>query len=269
MPYSQNGTRDPVVSIESLQDFYTTTLEYYDELFPLDEQAIPFIVKIRDEQKAAEGANPASLTRYLGIGCATGNLENKLANCSMDITGVDQNTAMIETAKRRMKRGFSTIRFFEMQAIDIRRFLKQGSFNIVCCVGNVLPYLADETLIRKFFHDVRALLAPGGKFILETLNYDGIPVSKPVRLPNLSSLRVNLLQGYIPGDEGQVLLDATLEQGNGKKMILQRTTKLMPITAAKIELYAREAGFTEVSLYSNFAGAPWFKESAATIAVLG
>jgi len=116
---------------------------------------------------------------------------------------------------------------------------------------------------------VRALLAPGGKFVLETLNYDGIPASKPVRLPNLSSLRVNLLQGYIPGEEGQVLLDATLEQGNGKKLILQRTTKLMPITAAKLELYAREAGFTEVSLYSNFAGAPWFKESAATIAVLG
>lgn len=269
MPYTQNGNRDPVVSLESLQDFYTTALEYYDELFPLDEQAIPFILKIRDEQKAASDANPASLTRYLSIGCATGNLENKLINFNMDITGIDQNAAMIETAKRRMKRGFSTIRFFEMQAIDIRRFLKQGSFNIVCCIGNVLPYLADETLIRKFFHDAKALLAPGGKFIVETLNYDGLPTAKPVRLPNLSSLRVNLLQGYIPGEEGQVLLDATLEQGNGKKLILQRTTKLLPITAAKIELYAREAGFAEINLYSNFAGAPWFKESAATIAVIG
>jgi SAM-dependent methyltransferase len=269
MPYSQSGNRDTVVSIENLQDFYTTTLEYYDELFPLDEQAISFILKIRDEQKTATPANMPALTRFLGIGCATGNLENKLSGYGMDITGIDQNAAMIETAKRRMKRGFSTIRFFEMPAIDIRRFLKQGSFNIICCIGNVLPYLSDETLMRKFFHDARALLAPGGKFVVETLNYDGMPLSKPVRLPNLSSVRVNLLQGYMPGEDGQVLLDATLEQGNGKKMILQRTTKLLPVTVAKIELYAREAGFTEINLYSNFAGAPWFKESASTIAVLG
>lgn len=264
MAYGTTREQDPVL-IENIQDFYTAILEYYDELFPLDENLAPFIQDIAREQKNASGKDAGALPRFLGIGCATGTLENKLLKCGMDITGIDQNRDMVETAKRRMKRGFSTIRFFEMPAIDINRFLKKGSFNIIACVDDVIPFVSDETLLRKLFHDVKSLLAPGGTFIVQTMNYDGLMTEKPVRLPDRSSVRVTLSRGYIPSDDGLVFLDATLELGNGKKLTLQRTTKILPTTVARVKHLAEEAGFTKVETYGDFARAHWSEESLSSV----
>lgn len=266
MAYGANRDQVPVI-IETLQDFYTAILEYYDELFPLDDHLVPFIQGLAQEQKKPGRPDSAALTRFLGIGCATGNLENKLMKFGMDITGIDQNRDMVETAKRRMKRGFSTIRFFEMPAIDVNRFLKKGSFNIIACVDNVIPYVTDETLLRKLFHDVKALLAPGGSFVVQTMNYDGLATDRPVRLPDRSSVRVTLSRGYIPAEDRLAYLDATLEMGNGKKLTLQRTTKIFPATVARIKLLAEEAGFTAARTYGSFAGDPWSENSVSSIFV--
>jgi SAM-dependent methyltransferase len=268
MSYGAMREQTPVI-IESIQDFYTAILEYYDELFPLDENLIPFIQKIAQDQKIAQGLDAAALPRFLGIGCATGNLENKLLKYGMDITGIDQNKEMVETAKRRMKRGFSTIRFFEMSAIDMNRFLKKGSFTIVACIENVIPYISDETLMRKFFHDARTLLAPGGKFIIQTMNYDGLRTEKPVRLPDRSSVRVTLSRGYIPAEDGLVFLDAMLELGNGRKIMLQRTTKLLPTPVARLKFLAEEAGFTTAETFGDFTGSPWSEDSLSSVLVFG
>jgi len=266
MPY--NESKNNLVVIENIQDFYTAILEYYDELFPVDENLLPFFLELQKTQKPVSGLNNSPMCRYLGIGCATGNLENRLAGQGFDITGIDRNPAMIETAKRRMKRGFSTIRFFEMSAIDIRRFLKKGSFHIIGCLGNVLPYICDETLLRKFFYDARELLVPGGNLILQTRNYDGLNTEKPVRIEDKKSVRVTLTRGYTPTEAGRVCLDATLEQGNGQKLVLQKTTEIIPITVDRVKNFAREAGFTSISVYGDFSCTPWTNASPSSIFVL-
>jgi len=269
MPYNESKNKENNVVIENIQDFYTAILEYYDELFPIDENMVPFFAELQKSLKGFSGSQPSPMCRYLGIGCATGNLENRLAGQGLDVTGIDRNPAMIETAKRRMKRGFSTIRFFEMSAIDIRRFLKKGSFHIIGCLGNVLPYISDETLLRKFFYDARELLVPGGNLVIQTRNYDGMITIKPVRLEDKKSVRVSLSRGYNPSEGGRVYLDATLEQGNGKKLILQKTTEIIPINVEKVEAFAKEAGFQSISLFGDFTRAPWSKSSPSSLIVLG
>lgn len=267
MNFNTSGYEATPIVTETLQDFYSTILEYYDELFPVAEDAIRFLLQIQEELKAGFHVQPSPLCRYLGIGCATGNLENTLAGHGLDVTGIDINRDMIETAKRRMKRGFSSSRFFEMSTIDMNRFLKQGSFHILGCLANTLPYIADETLIRKFFHDAHELLISGGKLVIQTLNYDAIPANTPSRLPTLSSIRVSLHCGYIPAENETVLLDAVLELGNGRKIILQKTTKLLPLSAVKVESFAREAGFTSCERFGSFTGEEWAMESSDTIFV--
>jgi SAM-dependent methyltransferase len=253
--------------IENLQEFYSTILEYYDELFPLKDEAVQFFVRLQNEMQAATIVQPSPLCRFLSIGCATGNLENRLAGYGMDVTGIDKNPDMIETAKRRMKRLYSTLRFFEMPAIDMSRFLKQGSFNLISCIENTIPYISDETLLRKFFHDARSLLAPGGKFVVQTLNFDAIDLNQAFRLPDLGSVRVTLRRSYIPKENGQMLLEASLELGNGKTIILQKTTSLISARTSTLEEYASEAGFRTCFLYGNFDFSPWTRESPKTILV--
>lgn len=259
---------EPPILIENLQDFYTATLEYYDELFPIKDDALKLFLDLQKDLQESAITHNAPLCRYLGIGCATGTMENRLSNYGFDITGIDKNPAMIETAKRRMKRGYSTLRFFEMSAIDMKRFLKQGSFNIISCIENTLSYISDETLLRKFFHDARQLLAPGGTFVLQTLNLDFFLRTAHNSLPDLSSIRVTLHRSFIRRDDGLMTLDASLELGSGRKMILEKTTHIMPLTAEKIEAYAKEAGFTSISRYSDFALSPWTEESPNIVMLL-
>lgn len=268
MSFTTTKSPDMPLIIENLQEFYTTTLEYYDELFPLKDEVVQFFVALQKEHQSSSSTQSAPLCRFLSIGCATGNLENKLAGYGMDITGIDKNTEMIETAKRRMKRGYSNIRFFEMSAIDMKRFLKRGSFNIISCIDNTMPYIADETLLRKLFHDARELLAPEGKFVIQTENFDLLRKNKLTRLPDLRSVRVTLQRSFIPGDDGLVTLDSTLELGSGRKIILQKTTHLIPALASQMKEYAREAGFTECAIYGDFLLSPWTEESPNTIFVL-
>jgi 2-polyprenyl-3-methyl-5-hydroxy-6-metoxy-1,4-benzoquinol methylase len=268
MNTSASRPSETVVLKENIQDFYSSILEYYDELFPTDVTAVPFFNKLQEDFRNTIQGGTIPLCRYLGIGCATGNLENALSSATMDITGIDKNADMVETAKRRMKRGYSTTRFFEMSTLDIKRFLKAGSFHIIACLDNMLPYIADETLLRKFFYDAKALLAPGGTLVIQTINMDNLAPGKPFQLKPRSSIRVNLTTTWVPADEGKYIVDAALELGNGKKIILQKTTEVLALPTSRVESYAREAGFKSCSLQADFSGTPWDSESPDSVLVL-
>lgn len=258
-------SQDSISMVDSLQEFYSVILEYYDELFPLDEGAVGFIERLRDEFRELSPVKPPPLYRLLTVGCATGGLENRLAGNAMDITGIDRNPDMVATAKRRMHHGASTTRFFEMSTLEMNRFLKKGSFHLVACLDNTLTFIADDILIRKFFHDVRELLSPGGRLLVQTLNFDGIPESKPLRLPERSSIRVRLDQGYIPSGNGKMILDAMLELGSGKRIQLQRETPILPLPSQRVAAFAMEAGFTGADIFGDFFGSPLTGESQSAI----
>jgi SAM-dependent methyltransferase len=268
MQYTTSGRPDQPVIMENPEELNTAILEYYDEFFPLATGETDFFLRLRDEFRESSPIQPAPICRFLGIRCATGSLENRLATATLDVTGIDPNPAMVEIAKRRMRRGYSGIRFFEMPVIDIGRFLKKGSFNIAACLGNNLSFIVDDTLLRKFLFDAKSLLAPGGCLVIETWNYDGMRTDARVSLPELGSVRVAMKRALVPSEDGQYSYEVSVELGNGKRIELQKGNRVNPLTASRIEALAREAGFTGCSLYGDFGGSPWSPESQSTVLVL-
>ncbi len=258
-------SQDSVLYIENIHDYFTALLEYYDELFPLSEEAVNLILALGAEYRAGFPTEDSPLCRYLGIGSATGALENRIAGNGFDITGIDANADMVATAQRRLRRGLSTTRFFELSILEMGRFLKAASFNVIACIENTLPFLGDEILVRKFFHDARSLLAPEGVLVVQTLNFDGLPETKPVRLPERSSIRVKLETGYRPNPDGKTAYDAELELGNGKRIILQTGGFIVPTPTALLEGWAKDAGFTRVEKYGSYDKSPFSPESENAI----
>ncbi len=268
MNYERPKNDERAIIIENLADFYDAIQEYYDELFPISEKALPFFLGLKRDLAERSPVQPAPMVRYLGLGCAAGNLENKLQCEGFDVTGVDANPRMIETAKRRMKRGSMNLRFFEMPIIDIGRFLKQGSFNVIACLDDVLPYISSETLLRKFFHDAKGLLAPNGALVVETINYDAMSASEPTKISPRESIRVKLDRAYFPAGDGALLLEAALEQGNGTTIHVNKSVRVFPLTKRAAETYAREAGFSEISVFGDFDGREWTAGGEKTVIVL-
>ncbi len=253
--------QDTVTYLDNIHDYFGALLEYYDELFPLAEGAVGFISSLGEEFRSNFPPEDSPLCRYLGVGCATGALENRLAGNGFDITGIDANAEMVATARRRMRRGLSSTRFFELSTLEMGRFLKEASFNLISCLENTLPFLGDEVLLRKFFHDARKLLAPEGVLAIQTLNFDGLPEEKPVRLPERSSIRVKLETGYRPDPDGKTTYEAALELGNGKRIILQSGARIVPTTTDKMESWAKAAGFAKAERFGDYARGPFSPES--------
>lgn len=268
MEHAFPGTQTEPVLIGSLQDYYSRILEYYDELFPLDEQAVSCVIQLVDTLKQKSSVSPPPIFRFLGVGCATGTLENRLSNHNMDITGIDTNPEMIATSQRRIKAPFSTIRFFEMNSLDIARFLKEKSFNIISCLENMLPYIGDLTLVRKFLHDSRKLLAPGGFLLLHVFNFAAVDKSVEIELPELSSIRVKLSRKLVPVTEEQMTLDARLELGNGQLVQFQKKTPILPLTIPQITGFAREAGFSAPDVYGGYDYKAFEKDSTYAVLVM-
>lgn len=268
MEHAFPGTQTENVSIGSLQDYYSRILEYYDELFPLDEQAVPCVLRLVDKLKQKAQVSPPPIFRFLGVGCATGTLENRLANYNLDITGIDANPDMVATAQRRIKTTFSTIRFFEMNSLDIARFLKEKSFNLISCIENMLPYLGDYTLVRKFLHDSKILLAPGGFLLLHVYNFADTDGAVEITLPELSSIRVKLSRKLVPSEEEKMTLDAQLELGNGQLVHYHRKTPILPLTVSQLTSFARETGFSTPELYSDYTGAEYDPHSTFAVIIL-
>ena len=96
---------------------------------------------------------------------------------------------------------------------------------------------------------------------VQTLNFDGLPEAKPVRLPDRSSIRVRLETGYRPNADGTTGYDAEIELGNGKRIVLQKGGFIVPTPTAAMESWAKGAGFARVERYGGYDKEPFSPKS--------
>ena len=115
-------------------DYAEKIVEYYDELFPVT----------KDEKSFFEDLVKSSAieSRILSIGCGTGVLEHHLAKKGCNVTGIDDNYCLLNSATRKSKPVYANIRFFSMSPLEMSHFLTQGFFTHIFCVSNRLIYIS-------------------------------------------------------------------------------------------------------------------------------
>lgn len=107
------------------------------------------------------------ISRFLDIGCGTGELCLLMANKGGATVGIDIAPEMVEIAERQAKEaGVADRCSFQVgSALDLSL---DGSYDMVASTG-LIEYLAlDET--KAFFRTVHGLLRPGGTFAVESRN---------------------------------------------------------------------------------------------------
>lgn len=99
------------------------------------------------------------------VGCGGGILSESLAHRGAAVTGIDMAADLINVANLHQKVSKLTINY---QHINVERFVEQqaGVFDIVTCM-ELLEHVPNPKI---FLQSVSALLKPGGKIFLSTLN---------------------------------------------------------------------------------------------------
>lgn len=96
---------------------------------------------IDGEARFVTGLRPPP-ARILDAGCGTGRIATKLTALGHDVVGVDADPAMIEVARERD----DVTRFVHADLVDLT--LNAQTFDIILLAGNVVPFLADDTLVE-------------------------------------------------------------------------------------------------------------------------
>ena len=235
-------------------------VEYYDELYPSDESQRKFFMDILAKYVAP--------SKFLRVGCGTGNLESFLAKNGIDVTGLDTNKEMLESANLRRRFPNMAIRFFQMSTIEMTNFLGKNFYNVIACLNDKLIYIHDKALMKKFFVDCKVLLSNEGSLVLQLYNYNMLKDENTLKLPNRESIRSKIMEHIVKTDSGDYIINQYLENSAEKIIPLLQRQKVLPITPEKIKEYAQEAGFENIDFYEDYTKKPFTSESKTVVCVI-
>ncbi|MSQ24038.1 MAG: class I SAM-dependent methyltransferase [Chloroflexi bacterium] len=188
--------------------------------------------------------------RVLDIACGYGRHALQLARQGLRVVGLDLSEYFLGVAKERMSKDGGSAHFVRGDM----RILPFGTvFDAAVCLGGSFGQFATEDEDLALLRETGQALKPGGKFLLDVANRDGI-LSRFIgkdwnELPDgtvaLHERRWDSLQGRVEGRDVVIGTD-------GRKREYQHSMRLYG--APEISSMLSRAGFDVLALYGSLAG---------------
>jgi SAM-dependent methyltransferase len=198
------------------------------------------------ERLAREGAALAawagSARRVLELACGTGAHAAFLAgSAKRKVVACDLSRSMIAQAK-----GKHTHRGLRFAVADMRQ-PPAGPFDRAMILGNSLNLLPDRAAVAVCLAAVRAVLAPGGSFLLQVINPDNERHRQPrltVRSGAVEGRELAAVKSLSPhGDRHLLSLSSFTHGANGVWESASETSVLLDLRHDELDLLLAEAGF--------------------------
>ncbi len=230
--------------------FYDEFAVCYDKIFPADPDTVKFLGSVF----GPPGGKLADLA------CGTGGYALALAETGFEVTGIDLSESMIELAFEKAA-GRSGLRFF---AQDMAKPEIGSDFRGWYCIGNSLVHLAGPAAILKALTRWRQLLAPGGRWVIQILNYDRILAGQIGTLPTITAPDGSELTRAYEFSSKQEVIFKTQLRCNGQ--IFTNAVPLYPLERAELRSLCEEAGLEIEDEFGEFDATPWTPASFAYVA---
>lgn len=223
-------------------NFYTSISKYYSEIFPYNPMQLQFVKsKVGDLQTK----------QLLDIGCATGELAFQLSAEKAKVIGIDLNEDLLAQAIR--KRGAASNPVFQLgNMLELENDFKAGQFDTVLCFGNTLVHLENKEMMAQMLKGVMQLLKPGGKLLLQILNYDYILSEQLSELPLIETDNIRFFRQYRFDKNSPKIRFYTALYLKKENQTVVNETSLLALKSKELLDLLREAGFQNRELFSNF-----------------
>lgn len=228
-------------------NFYTQISDYYNYIFPLNKNQLPFVKSCSTNTK-----------KVLDIGCGTGGLAMELSDVYEEVVGIDINKEMIEIAMANNKN--VNVDFAVGGMLDIDKQFDSNVFNTVLCFGNTIVHLSNIDEIQLFFRKVKQVLAPDGKFLFQIINYDNVLDNNLTQLPTIENDVVKFERHYKLDVDGMMDFSTILTIKKNKEIICN-AVKLFPVRKEQVEKALQNVGFTEINIFSSFTKMKYYQSS--------
>jgi len=231
---------------EEQNQFYSSISKYYSEIFPYQPAQLQFV-----KNRVGELNNK----NILDIGCATGELAFQLAGNGAKITGIDLNEDLLGQAKT--TKIHQNLQFQTGNMLELENDFQPGQFDAVLCFGNTLVHLQTVEMIQQMLKGVFAVLKPGGRFLLQILNYDYILGEFITELPPIETENIHFIRKYRFEENSPLIHFQTELVLKNEDKTISNETQLLAIRSAELIALIDTTGFREIKLFSNFKPDPF------------
>ncbi len=236
--------------------FYAQLSEAYDALFP-----------VSTAQRALLRSLAESLPgiRVADAGCGSGGQLLPIAELGGLCTGFDPDEAMVSLARRKLAL-FGNVRIEPGGFGDMSRLVPPASVDLVLCLGNSLVHVPKGEAAR-FLFDAFAALAPGGRLLLQILNYDRFAAGDDTLLSPMRSAdgTVSMARRYLWEDGRQLRFLTELTMPGDPPRVIRNDIPLYPVRPGELREMLSEAGFAEAKFHSDFALSDFSNDSEALV----
>jgi SAM-dependent methyltransferase len=188
--------------------------------------------------------------RVLDLACGYGRHAVYLARHGVRVVGLDINAYFLGLAAERAAREHVAVQWVRA---DVRQLPFHGAFDAVVCLGGSFGQFADEDEDLALLRQAAEALKPGGKFLLDVANRDGI-LSRFIGKDwsQLEDGTVALFERHWDSLQGRVEGRNVVIRPDGTRREYQQSMRLYG--APEITSMLRRAGFDVLALYGSLAG---------------
>ena len=204
----------------------------------------------------------------LDLGCGTGNMTGRLADCGYDMIGVDSSAEMLEIAQDKQDGRHSILYLCQ----DMRSFELYGTVAAVISVCDSINYITNPEDLTEVFRLVNNYLDPGGVFIFDlntVYKYETLLADHTfAEVRDESSF---IWENDYDREERIHALDLTLFIREGKSGLYRRYTETHYQRAyglTEVREAAEAAGLSFVAAYDAFTREPVRPDSERMYVIL-
>jgi SAM-dependent methyltransferase len=209
---------------------------------------------------AARLAGLSAGSRVLDVPCGYGRHAVPLAAEGYDVIGLDRSVTQLDEVRRRRgaANGPRLVRA-DYREIPFATGAFDGALNLLSSLG-----YAGEEGDRAVLGEIRRVLRPGGRLVIETNHRDRLPPRSPLR------------EWYPLGDGAFLLAERRVDRVNGTVELSHtylpvggppqtRTIRWRAYSVTELVRILVDVGFGEISCYGNLDGGPFAADTRLVI----
>lgn len=238
--------------------FYEEISDYYEGVFPMNNNKIEFIVGGLDKSEL-----DMKNERLLDVACGIGTDVLELNKRGYQVEGLDLEENMINRAKEFSASQDIHANFRVGSMLELEKQYKEESLGAVLCTGNSLVHLEREDQIKTYLKEVYKTLVKGGLCLVQIINFDRVLDQEVKSLPTITNEEANIEFVRLYENVGDRILFKTHLKARGKEYTNE--ILLYPLRKKIIETMLTEIGYVNAQFFGNFKGDAYDENSYATI----
>jgi ubiquinone/menaquinone biosynthesis C-methylase UbiE len=218
--------------------------------------------EVREVVKHTKAKPPLKL---LDLACGTGRHALIFAKRGFDVTGLDYSKPFLREARRKARVAGRKIRFVHGDMRKLGSHFAANNFGLVVSLYNSFGYFDDRRDDAKLLHDVHRMLAPGGAFVINTINLDGAVkrLASPISVGREPLPNVFVIDA-VKYDRRKRQIFATwtiVDARRSKVKVVRKSFRQNIYSHAELKRLLREAGFRIEAVWGMLPDKPFHRTS--------